>query len=199
MIAIIEGCGANISSVQFALERLNKKAILTSDSALIRNADYVILPGVGTAKQAMDKLNSLGLIEIIKNLQQPVLGICLGMQLLYAFSEEGNVNGLGILPGNIQLFPKIAELVTPHMGWNKLLINPESSSPLLQDIENDEYVYYVHSYFAPVSVHTKAMTQYGELFSGVVEHNNFYGVQFHPERSGAIGEKILQNFLGIHT
>lgn len=197
MIAIIDGCGANIASVKFALERQGKKAFLTTDSALIRNADHVILPGVGTASHAMNKLQELNLIEMIKNLQQPVLGICLGMQLLYEFSQEGNVNTLGILPGQITLFPERPERVIPHMGWNKLLFNSEQRSPLFKNIDAESYVYFVHSYFAPINQHTSAVTPYGENFTASVEKNNFYGVQFHPERSGEVGEKILRNFLNI--
>lgn len=195
MIAIIDSCGANIASVQFALERLGKQAILTSDSAIIRTADHVILPGVGTAKNAMEKLAERDLITVIQKLDQPVLGICLGMQLFYQSSEEGNVKGLGVVPGEIKLFPKLPDLVVPHMGWNKLTIN--NNSILLNNINTGDYVYYVHSYFAPINDNTTATTQYGENFTAMVEKDNFYGVQFHPERSGEVGEQILKNFLEI--
>ncbi|HEV2614242.1 MAG TPA: imidazole glycerol phosphate synthase subunit HisH [Gammaproteobacteria bacterium] len=195
MIAIIDSCGANIASVQFALERLGKQAILTSDSAIIRTADHVILPGVGTAQNAMEKLAERDLVTIIQKLDQPVLGICLGMQLFYQSSEEGNVKGLGVVAGDIKLFPKSPDLVVPHMGWNKLNIN--NNSKLLNNINTGDYVYYVHSYFAPINDNTTATTQYGENFTAMVEKDNFYGVQFHPERSGEVGEQILRNFLNL--
>ena len=195
MIAIIDGCGANIASVQFALERLGKHAFLTTDSAIIRSADYVILPGVGTAKNAMERLAEYGLVETIQKLEQPVLGICLGMQLLYESSEEGNVTGLGIVSGEVKRFIKNPELVIPHMGWNKL--KKINQSRLLNNIEENNYVYYVHSYVAEVNDFTTAVTSYGENFTAVVEKNNFYGVQFHPERSGEVGEQILKNFLDM--
>lgn len=195
MIAIIDGCGANIASVLFALERLGQQALLTTDAAIIRNADYVILPGVGTAKNAMEKLAENDLIDVIKKLTQPVLGICLGMQLLYEFSEEGNIKGLGVVSGDIKLFPKSPELVFPHMGWNKLSIH--NNSRLLNNITSGDYVYFVHSYFAAINDNTVATTQYGENFTAAVEKNNFYGVQFHPERSGEVGEQILRNFLAL--
>lgn len=195
MIAIIDGCGANIASVLFALERLGQNAILTTDPKIIQSADHVILPGVGTAKNAMEKLAKLELIETIQKLDQPVLGICLGMQLLYEFSEEGNVNGLGIMPGRIRHFPQNRNLIIPHMGWNKLKINKEAR--LLNNINSGDYVYFVHSYFAAVNSHTTASAHYGENFTAMVEKDNFYGVQFHPERSGKMGEQILRNFLAL--
>lgn len=195
MIAIIDGCGANIASVLFALERLGQQALLTTDAAIIRNADYVILPGVGTAKNAMEKLAENDLSDVIKKLTQPVLGICLGMQLLYEFSEEGNIKGLGVVPGDVKLFPKSPELVFPHMGWNKLTVN--NNSRLFNNINSGDYVYFVHSYFAAINDHTVATTQYGENFTAAVEKNNFYGVQFHPERSGEVGQQILRNFLAL--
>jgi len=196
MIAIIESGGANIASIQFALERLGEPAILTSDSAIIRAADRVILPGVGAAQHAMNKLAELDLIEVIQELQQPVLGVCLGMQLLYEFSEEGNVAGLGIIPGKIQKFPSGLGLTVPHMGWNKLQIKHKPSK-LFANVESDGHVYFVHSYYASVDDHTTAVTHYGKPFAASVEKDNFYGVQFHPERSSEIGEKILRNFIEL--
>lgn len=194
MIAIIDSGGANIASIQFALERLGASSVLTSDAALIRSADKVILPGVGTANHAMQKLAELNVIEIIKKLTQPVLGICLGMQLLYDCSEEGNVDSLGIIAGKIKKFASGNNLTIPHMGWNTLQIKP---STLFEGIKNNSYVYFVHSYCAPVTEDTSSVTEYGEAFSASVEKNNFYGVQFHPERSGEVGQKILENFLSI--
>ncbi|MDX2163938.1 MAG: imidazole glycerol phosphate synthase subunit HisH [Gammaproteobacteria bacterium] len=196
MIAIIESGGANIASIQFALERLKEPAVLTSDSAIIRAADKVILPGVGAASHAMNKLAELKLIDVIKQLNQPVLGICLGMQLLYEFSEEGNVPGLAIIPGKIQKFPSGIGLTVPHMGWNKLQIKNKSSK-LFSDVESEGYVYFVHSYCASVDENTTTVAQYGKPFTASVEKDNFYGVQFHPERSGELGEKILRNFIKL--
>lgn len=196
MIAIINGCGANIASVQFALDRLGRKSLLTNESKVIKSASHVILPGVGTAKQAMQQLKKLQLIDVICQLQQPVLGICLGMQILYAFSHEGSVNCLNILPGEIISLPQMADLPIPHMGWNQLEIN-SCASPLLRNIQNKSFVYFVHSYSAPINDNTIARSYYGSHFSAMVENKNFYGVQFHPERSGKIGETILQNFIEL--
>ncbi|HVV68428.1 MAG TPA: imidazole glycerol phosphate synthase subunit HisH [Gammaproteobacteria bacterium] len=194
MIAIIDACGANFASVEFALKRLGRAVTLTRDKDIIRSASHVILPGVGTASQAMQQLENLQLISVIQQLTQPVLGICLGMQILHAHSAEGDVDCLGLLPGDIKPLPEDQGLPIPHMGWNQLCISHATSS-LLQDIPNNSYVYYVHSYAAPVTEHTLATTQYGAIFTAAVHYKNFYGVQFHPERSGAVGAKILQNFL----
>ncbi len=195
MIAIIEGCGANIASVQFALERLGKKSVLTHDAAIIKTADYVILPGVGTAQQAMQQLQTYQLINIIRELKQPVLGICLGMQLLYDYSEEGNVDCLGIIPGKIQKFPTDANLIIPHMGWNQIHI--KQNNTIINNVEENSHVYFVHSYAAPVTEHTLLSCEYGIHFTAAAQKNNFYGMQFHPERSGKIGEQLLLNFLGV--
>ncbi|EKD91735.1 MAG: imidazole glycerol phosphate synthase subunit HisH [uncultured bacterium] len=195
MIAIIP-CGANIASVQFALDRLGKKSIVTQDAKIIQSASHVILPGVGSAKQAMQKLQLLELIDVIRNLKQPVLGICLGMQILYHYSQEGDISCLGLLSGNITLLEKKLALTIPHMGWNQLEFKLANSS-LLKNIKNKSYVYFVHSYAAAINSNTIATTNYGALFSAIVQNKNFYGVQFHPERSGKIGEQILKNFINI--
>ncbi len=194
MIAIIGGCGANIASVQFALERLGKKSELTTDAAVIQSASHVILPGVGTAKQAMKQLHHLQLVDVIRQLTQPVLGICLGMQILHEYSGEGSVSCLGIVPGKVEIFPESPGMTIPHMGWNQLTIN-QPQSPLLQNIENESYVYFVHSYAASVTDKTIAMGNYTKPFAAMVHNKNFYGAQFHPERSGRVGAQILQNFL----
>jgi glutamine amidotransferase len=196
MIAIINGCGTNFASVQAALERLEKKSILTTDKKIITSASHVILPGVGTANHAMSTLQELDLIEVICALKQPVLGICVGMQILYEYSCEGNVNCLGIFPGKVEPLAQNADdnLVLPHMGWNKVFLS-QSQSPLIEGIESESYLYFVHSYAARVNENTLAYTHYGSNFSAIVQKNNFYGVQFHPERSGKTGEKILQNFV----
>ncbi len=196
MIAIIEGCGANIASVQFALERLGRKSLLTADASVIKAASHVILPGVGTAEGAMHKLKHYKLCEVISQLKQPVLGICLGMQLLYEFSYEGMVDCLGIFRGKVEPLPCSSGLPVPHMGWNQLVTHVDSS-PLLKDIPEHSYVYYVHSYAAPINHETIALTQYGTKFCAMAQHKNFYGVQFHPEKSGTIGEMMLKNFLEL--
>ncbi len=196
MIAIIDSGGANIASIQFALERLGEPSLLTSDSAIIRAADRIILPGVGTASHAMNKLAECNLIEVIKQLDQPVLGICLGMQLLYEFSEEGNLSTLGILEGTVKKFECAKNLPVPHMGWNKLQIKNKQSK-LFEGVENNSHVYFVHSYCAPVTEETSSVTEYGQAFSASVEKDNFYAVQFHPERSGDVGNLILRNFLAL--
>jgi imidazole glycerol-phosphate synthase subunit HisH len=184
MIAVINSGIANISSVVFALERLQVSAIVTTDPQVIKQADKVILPGVGTARQAMENLKQLHLISVIKDLTQPVLGICLGMQLMYDYSEEGEVACLGILPGKIH---KITgkDLIIPHMGWNTLDCKDSTG----------EYVYFVHSYCAPVNEYTVATTTYGETFTSIAKKNNFHAMQFHPERSGVVGEKLLKDFI----
>lgn len=196
MIAIIQGCGTNIASIEFALERLGKKAILTADKKIITDSDYVILPGVNTAKQAMLSLKKLDLVETIRELKQPVLGICSGMQILFDHSEEGDINCLGIFPQRIKSFSADIKLPIPHMGWNQLDIIL-SKSLLLENIENNAYVYFVHSYNAVVNDFTIAETIYGNTFSAIVQKNNFYGVQFHPEKSGRVGELLLKNFLNL--
>lgn len=194
MIAIIEGCGTNITSIQFALERLGQASQLTTDPKFIKKAERVILPGVGTAHHAMQNLQQLNLVEVITQLTQPVLGICLGMQLLYEFSEEGNVPCLGIVPNKIMAIPTTANMPLPHMGWNQLQIK-EDTNPLIQGIHNNDYVYFVHSFAAPVDSNTIAFAEYGMPFTAMVQKNNFFGAQFHPERSGKVGLKILENFL----
>ncbi len=196
MIAIVQGCGTNIASIEFALERLGKKAILTSNKKIITDSDYVILPGVNTAKQAMLSLEKLDLIKTICKLKQPVLGICSGMQILFEHSEEGNVDCMGIFSQKMKSFSADIKLPIPHMGWNKLNII-SSKSPIIENIENNAYVYFVHSYNAVVNDFTIAETIYGNAFSAIVQKNNFYGVQFHPEKSGKVGELLLKNFLNL--
>lgn len=186
---------ANISSVVFALERLKKQVCVTVDRQLIEKATHVILPGVGFAKKAMDNLEQFDLIPVIQNLKQPVLGVCLGMQLLYEFSEEGDVPCLGILPGKISKLSG-EDLIIPHMGWNTLqFLKPEND--LFNHIPENAYVYFVHSYCAQIDDYTVASTKYGQSFTAIVQKNNFYGMQFHPERSGKIGEQLLRNFINI--
>lgn len=195
MIAIIKGCGTNIASIQFALERLGHQSVHTANAAEIKAATHVILPGVGSAPQAMSQLKEYQLINTIRELQQPVLGICIGMQILFDHSMEGDVACLGILSGTIVGIPQQQNLTIPHMGWNQLQM--QKNSPLLKDIENNSHVYYVHSYAAPINDYTIASTCYGNNFTAMVQHNNFYGMQFHPEKSGQTGEIILRNFINL--
>ena len=198
MIAIIDSGGANIASVTFALERCGATATLTTDAEMIASADKVILPGVGAAPVAMAQLQKAGLVDCIRGLTQPVLGICLGMQLLFERSEEGDTALLGLIPGTVGAFQPAPGLSIPHMGWNRLLPTAgAAANPLLKGIDDGAHVYFVHSYYAPVSGDTVAACRYGADFTALVAHGNFMGAQFHPERSGPIGARILQNFLEL--
>ena len=194
-LAIIDSGGANIASLQFAVERLGLPSDLTTDPARLQEASHIILPGVGAAADCMARLRNAGLIETIRGLRQPVLGICVGMQLLFESSEEGNVPCLGLLPGKVRRFATRAHLPVPHMGWNQLEFT--RSSPLLDGIRQGDYVYFVHSYAVPVSELTLATASYGEPFTAIVQRGNVYGAQFHPERSARIGAQLLQNFLRL--
>ena len=193
MIAIIDSGGANIASVQFALERLGAKSVLTQDVSVIQSADKVLLPGVGAAPVAMQSLIESGLIDCIRGLTQPVMGICLGMQLLFARSPEGNTPLLGIFDADCETFTPSHGRSVPHMGWNRL--STRQDHPLMARVEEGAHVYFVHSYFAPVTAQTVAATSYGDDFTAIVAENNFTGCQFHPERSGPVGAQILRNFL----
>lgn len=195
MIVIVEACGNNFASVEFAIERLGYKSLVSHDPEVIQTASHVILPGVGAAKQAMQQLQNYNLLEVIRNLKQPVLGICLGMQIMYQHSAEGDVDCLKIFPGEVIALPKGNNLSLPHMGWNQ--INFINSSALLKGVADHSYFYYVHSFAAPVNKHTVAETNYTMKFSAVIEKDNFYGMQFHPERSGSIGALMLKNFLEL--
>jgi glutamine amidotransferase len=198
-VAIIDNGGANIASLRYALERLGASSRLTADAAELRAAPRVILPGVGAAADAMERLRALGLAELVPQLTRPVLGICLGMQLLFAGSEEGDdgrdTECLGIIAERVTRFPPRAEFPVPHMGWNQLrLVTP---SPLFAGVRDGDYVYFVHSYCAPLGPWALAATDYGGEFSAAVRHGNFLGVQFHPERSAAVGARVLANFLEL--
>ena len=194
-VAIIDGGGANIASLQFALRRLGRDSCLTSEPAQIRNASHVILPGVGAAQAAMERLQSKNLVELICGLDQPLLGICLGMQLLFEGSEEDDAQCLGLLPGCATRFTANSALRVPHMGWNQLQV--QDSSPLLTGLAREPWCYFVHSYAVDPMTATTAVTDYGRPFSAVVERENVMGTQFHPERSGKAGAQILRNFLTI--
>jgi glutamine amidotransferase len=194
-VAIIDSGGANIASLRFALERLGASSTLTVDADELRATPRVILPGVGAAADAMRRLESLRLIEVIRDLRQPVLGICLGMQLLFDASDEGDTRCLGLLPGRVERFPDRDGFPVPHMGWNQL--DFESDAALVTGIGRGEYVYFVHSYRAPVGPWTVATSDYGGEFSAVVQQRNFFGAQFHPERSGPVGARLLAGFLEL--
>jgi glutamine amidotransferase len=194
---IIPSCGSNLASLQFALERLGVLVPLTEDPERIRAASHVILPGVGAAAPGMARLAAAGLVELIPALTQPVLGICLGMQLLFARSEEEDTPCLGVIDAKVQRLIASPDLPVPQMGWNEL--EPVGSCALLDGIARGSYAYFVHSYAAPTGAYTRAVTHYGRAFSAVVEQANFFGTQFHPERSSVAGAQILDNFLKIHS
>lgn len=199
-VIIDTGC-ANLSSVRFAFERLNANVIVSADFDVIRSAARVVLPGVGTAGAAMDALKQKNLVELIKSLTQPVMGVCLGMQMLASLSNEHgsrseqSITCLGLVPTDIGDLDSKG-LPLPHMGWNQIEV---SDHPLFVGIENGSYVYFVHSYRAPISEYTLARSTYGESFSAAIGKGNFFGVQFHPEKSAKVGAKILQNFLNMGT
>jgi glutamine amidotransferase len=192
---IIENGGANLASLRYALDRLGARSLVSADPATVAAAPRVLLPGVGAAADAMARLRAAGLIDCIRNLRQPLLGICLGMQLLFAHSEEGDTAGLGLFPGRVRRLPAANGQPVPHMGWNTCQRLRES--PLLADLRQDEYFYFAHSYAVPVAEHTAATTAYGLPMSAVVQRQNFHGVQFHPERSGGAGARLLRNFLEL--
>ena len=195
MIAIVN-CGFNIASIEFAFQRLGKKTVVTLDPKVIQSAEQVVLPGVGYASYAVEKLQKSHLIEVIRCLKQPVLGICLGMQLLCQFSAEGDVHCLNLIPNNALVFPEDSKIVIPHMGWNQLQIK-KNTLPIVENIQESDFVYFVHSYYVPVGDYTVASSEYGVPFSAIIQYKNFIGMQFHPEKSGKIGEKLLSNFLEI--
>ena len=192
MIAIIKYNAGNTTSVKNAVERLGYNCVVTDNKELIKNADKVIFPGVGEARSAMKYLTSKGLDQVIKNLSQPVLGICLGQQLMCNFSEEGNTSCLGIFDAQVKKFPELN--IVPHMGWNLL---QKTNSKLFEGVCQTDDVYFVHSYYCELSNETISVCEYILSFSAAMQKNNFYATQFHPEKSGEIGEQILKNFLEI--
>ena len=191
-IAIINYGAGNIQSILFAIERLGYTAVLTNNPDEIQQADKVIFPGVGEASYAMQKLKESGLNSLIPTLKQPVLGICLGMQLMCQHSEEGNTDGLGIFDANVIRFS--TQVKVPQMGWNQIY---NLKSPLFEGINNNEYMYLVHSYYVPNCSEAIANTNYDVEYASALQKNNFYGTQFHPEKSGDVGEQILANFLKL--
>jgi glutamine amidotransferase len=192
---IIDSGGANLASLQFAFERLGTYAGVSADAATIKAAKRVVLPGVGCAADAMGRLRSSGLSTLLPTLTQPVLGICLGMQLLFQHSAEGATDCLGILSGTVNRLQAETGRPVPHMGWNQIAAVRED--PLLVDVADGSYVYFVHSYAAPVGVTTLAIADYGMSLAAVVRQRNFWGTQFHPERSAEVGARVLANFLKL--
>jgi len=192
-VVIIKYNAGNIRSVSFALERLGINATVSDDPQVIKAADKVIFPGVGEASSAMQYLKEKGLDDVIKSLKQPTLGICLGMQLLCSHSEENDVDCLGLIPQEVKKFrPEVGKV--PQIGWNDIC---NLKSPLFDNIDEHSYVYFVHGYYAAYGSHTIATATYGLEYSAALQKDNFYAVQFHPEKSGDVGQKILENFLKL--
>ena len=192
-IVLINYGAGNIQSIKFALKRLGFEAILSDEETEIRSADKVIFPGVGEASSAMQKLKVSGLDQVIPTLKQPVLGICLGMQLLCKSSEEGNTKGLGVFDVNVVKFSN--SLKVPQIGWNQI---SELKSELFKGISENEYMYLVHSFYAPHCKEAIATSEYGIKYASALQKDNFYGVQFHPEKSSTAGEQILKSFLMLN-
>lgn len=191
---IIQYNAGNITSVKFALERLGISYTMSDDPETIRQAERVIFPGVGEASSAMKYLQQRNLDQVIRSLKQPVLGICLGMQLLCNYSEEGNTSCLGIIPADVKKFHHSFKV--PQIGWNTI---HDLNDPIFNTIPEHAFVYYVHGYYVPLNEYTIAKTKYGLEYSAAIRKDNFWGVQFHPEKSAHIGEQILKNFLSIET
>lgn len=194
-VVLVDAGGTNIGSVRYALQRLGVDAALSSNAEQIRSATHVILPGVGAAAPGMSRLRAAKLVDTLKRLTQPVLGVCLGMQLLFEHSEEDDTGCLGIVPGTVRHFPQSEKLRVPHMGWNSVRV--EKTNPLLDGDADESRAYFVHSYAAPTSEFTIATANYGSDFSAAVQRDNFFGVQFHPERSSTFGARVLQQFLAL--
>lgn len=194
-IAVVKYNAGNIRSVDYALKRLGVDAEITADEQLLRSADKVIFPGVGEAETTMNYLRAHGMDKLIKELRQPVLGICLGMQLMCRHSEEGDVDCLGIFDTEVKRFiSQRHEDKVPHMGWNTI---KQTDSALFKGFTQEEFVYFVHSFYVPKNEHTAAVTDYILPFSAALHKDNFYATQFHPEKSGKVGECILRNFLEL--
>ena len=193
-IAIIKYNAGNVASVMYALDRIGQKYKWTDDPEEIKKADKVIFPGVGEASTAMAYLKEKGLDTLIKDLKQPVLATCIGMQLLCKHSEEGNTNCIGVFDVEVKKFQS-KDLKIPHVGWNS--INEKGENPLMKGLKEEEFVYFVHSFYAPVNAYTTAVCEYVQPFSAMLHKDNFYAAQFHAEISGKAGEQILKNFLAL--
>lgn len=194
-VVIVDSGGANLASLRYALERLGASAQVSADGSTIASAERVVLPGVGAAAHAMKRLQAAGLVNVLRTLTQPVLGICLGMQLLFERSAEGCTECLKVLPGAVEALEPAAEHPVPHMGWNEL--RPLKGDPLLLGVARGAHAYFLHSYAAPMTEHTLASADYGRAVAAVVRRGNFWGTQFHPERSSATGARVLENFLAL--
>ncbi len=194
MIAIIDYKMGNLRSVENALKRLGAEFCVTADPVVIRLADRVLLPGVGNAAEAMENLRKAGLVEVIRSLRRPVLGICVGMQVMCRHSEEGDVECLNIFDARVKRFVPAPDVKVPHMGWNRI---GNLESKLFKGLDGGSYVYFVHSYYPELCPDTIATSHHGVMFSAALKYENFYGTQFHPEKSGDVGERIIENFLKL--
>lgn len=194
MIAILDYKMGNLRSVENALKRLGAEFTVTDDAGVIRSADRVLMPGVGNAAEAMENLRSASLVDVVRSLRRPVLGICVGMQVMCRHSEEGNVDCLNLFDARVKRFVPSADLKVPHMGWNTI---GNLESKLFKGIDGGEYVYFVHSYYPELCSDTIATSRHGVMFSAALKYENFYGTQFHPEKSGDVGERIIENFLRL--
>lgn len=194
MIAIVDYKMGNLRSVENALKRLGAEFTVTSDAAVIRSADRVLMPGVGNAAEAMENLRQAELVNVVRSLRRPVLGICVGMQVMCRHSEEGDVDCLNLFDAHVKRFMPAADLKVPHMGWNTI---GNLESKLFKGIDGGEYVYFVHSYYPELCPDTIATSRHGVMFSAALKYENFYGTQFHPEKSGDVGERIIENFLRL--
>ncbi|MBR2007963.1 MAG: imidazole glycerol phosphate synthase subunit HisH [Alistipes sp.] len=194
MIAILDYKMGNLRSVENALKRLGAEFTVTDDAGVIRSADKVLMPGVGNAAEAMENLRSASLVDVVRSLRRPVLGICVGMQVMCRHSEEGDVDCLNLFDARVKRFEPSADLKVPHMGWNTI---GNLESKLFKGIDGGEYVYFVHSYYPELCSDTIATSRHGVMFSAALKYENFYGTQFHPEKSGDVGERIIENFLRL--
>lgn len=194
MIAIIDYKMGNLRSVENALKRLGAEFCVTADPVVIRSADRVLLPGVGNAAEAMENLRKAGLVEVIRSLRRPVLGICVGMQVMCRHSEEGDVECLNIFDARVKRFVPAPDVKVPHVGWNRI---GNLESKLFKGLDGGSYVYFVHSYYPELCPDTIATSHHGVMSSAALKYENFYGTQFHPEKSGDVGERIIENFLKL--
>ncbi len=194
-VGVIKFGAGNTASVRFALERLGARAVLVDNPTQASEFERLILPGVGAAAAAMRRLRDSGMIDAIRAFRRPLLGICLGLQLLYKSSEEGDADGLGILPGTVKALPKSIAQPSPHMGWTP--VQHTGAHPLLEGVRVGEYFYFVHAYACPIDASTLATAEYGQRFAAIGAKAHAFGCQFHPERSGAAGARVLRNFLAL--